>query len=144
MKKTNATHESFDRKQEIKQSSNKSLGIVFAVFFVLVGVWPLIHEKPLRVWALSVGGAFLATALLCPKILTPLNKLWFKFGLLLHAIVQPIVLGLLFFLVVTPLALLAKIMGKDFLRLRFDKNAKTYWILRQPQLPIAESMKHQF
>lgn len=137
-------HESFNREQNIKRSSDKSLGIVFTIVFAFVGIAPLMHAKPMRIWALLTSGVFLLLALLCPKILAPLNKLWFKLGLFLHAIIQPLILGLLFFLVVTPLALLAKIVGKDFLRLRFDKTAKTYWIPYQANLPASESMKHQF
>lgn len=91
-----------------------------------------------------VAGAFLLLAMLIPQVLAPANRLWTKFGLLLHNIVSPIALGILFFLVVTPTGLLMRLFGKDPLRLRFDPAASSYWIKRDPPGPAADSLKNQF
>ena len=97
-----------------------------------------------RLWAMVVAGAFLVLALFVPKVLGPANHLWTKFGLLLHNIVSPLALGILFYFVVTPTGLLMRIFGKDPLRLRFDAAADSYWIKRTPPGPDAESLKNQF
>jgi hypothetical protein len=104
----------------------------------------LIHSEPVRWWALGVAGAFLVPALLCTAALAPLNKLWVKLGLLLNAIVSPIALGLLFYLTVTPVALLMRVLRKDPLRLHRDPDARSYWIDRIPPKPAPDSMKNQF
>ncbi|HQR50033.1 MAG TPA: SxtJ family membrane protein, partial [Methylophilaceae bacterium] len=95
-------------------------------------------------WALELSGGFLLLALVIPRVLAPANRAWTKFGLLLHDIVSPIALGILFFVVVTPTGLLMRLLGKDPLRLRFERSAKSYWIVRTPPGPDAESLKNQF
>jgi hypothetical protein len=138
-------HESFDRAEQVKTGSDRVFGLVFAVVFALIGVFPWIFsDGAVRVWALAVGAAFLAIALAVPRILHPLNRLWMRFGLLLHRIVNPVVLGIMFFVVVTPIALLMRWRGKDPLRLRFDAAAKTYWIARTPPGPDPRSLNHLF
>jgi hypothetical protein len=125
-------------------SSNLTFGLVFAVFFLIVGLLPLLHGHSMRIWALPVAAGFLVTALIMPSVLAPLNRLWTRFGQLLHRIVSPIALGILFFGVVTPTGLLMRLFGKDSLRLRLDKNAASYWIVRTPPGPEPESQTNQF
>ena len=98
----------------------------------------------MRLWALGLSAVFLLLALVAPKILAPANRAWTKFGLLLHKIVSPIALGILFFGVVTPTGFVMRLLGKDLLRQRFDRSAKSYWIARTPPGPDAESLKNQF
>ena len=127
-------------KNNIKISSNKSFGIVFFVFFLIVSIYPLIDGGVLRVWSLVISAIFLILGLLNSKFLTPLNKLWFKFGILLGAIVSPIVMGIVFFIVVTPISLIMKILGKDILNLKKNKN-QSYWVDKsEPK----SKMKNQF
>lgn len=144
MKKTNAHHEFGASHVEIETSTDRSFGIVFAVFFSLLAAylswrgwawWPLL---------LVVAAAFLLLALTRPALLAPLNWLWTKLGLLLGMIMAPIVMGLIYFGVVTPMALLARLVGKDFLRLRRDPAAPTYWLPRADQEPKPESLRDQF
>ncbi|MCZ6894079.1 MAG: SxtJ family membrane protein [Gammaproteobacteria bacterium] len=132
------------REETVQGSSNRSFGLVFAAVFAIIGLWPLIGDGAVRVWSLAVSLVFLALALLWPVALAPLNRLWTRFGLLLHHIVNPIVMGVLFYLVVTPTGLVMRMLGKDLLRLRFDPQAKSYWIERQPPGPAPETMKDQF
>ena len=128
----------------VKSSSDRSFGIVFTVFFAIVGLLPLLHAHGIRLWALTLSAVFLLLALLIPSVLAPLNRFWTKFGMLLHHIVSPIALGILFFLVVTPIGLIMRALGKDPLRLRFDRSAASYWIERTPPGPDADSLKNQF
>jgi hypothetical protein len=137
-------HESYERREEVRGSSDRAFGIVFAVVFALIGLLPLAFGGGGRVWALAVGAAFLAVALAFPRVLAPLNRLWLRFGLLLHRIVSPLVLGIMFFLVVTPMGLLMRALGKDLLRLKFDERSSSYWIERVPPGPPPESLKDQF
>ena len=128
----------------VKSSSNRTLGIVFAVFFALVAVLPMLRGHAVRRWALPISALFLLAALAAPEILTPLNRAWTALGSLLHAVVNPIVLGVLFYLVFTPFGWVLRRMGKDFLRLRPAPDAATYWIARNPPGPPPESMSRQF
>ena len=125
-------------------SSNLSFGLVFAIFFILIGLWPLIHGDSPRRWAVVLSVAFVLVALAVPSALSPLNRLWTRFGLLLHTIVSPIALGIVFYFVVTPTGLIRRLLGKDPLRLRVDRSAKSYWVMRTPPGPDAESLKNQF
>tara|TARA_Y100000741_G_scaffold11209_1_gene9138 strand:- start:977 stop:1360 length:384 start_codon:yes stop_codon:yes gene_type:complete len=125
---------------KIKVGSNKSFGIVFFVFFLIIGLYPLINEDNIRIWSIVISIIFLILGLVNSQILTPLNILWFKFGMLLGRFVSPIVMGLVFFLVVTPTGLIMKLFNKDLLKLRKNKNS-SYWIKR----PETKSeMKNQF
>jgi hypothetical protein len=137
-------HESFERHAPVQGSSDRTLGLVFAAVFVIVGVLPLVLGGSVRLWSLAVAGVFLAIALAAPALLGPLNRLWTRFGLLLHKIVSPIVLGIMFFLVVTPIGLVMRALGKDLLRLRFDAAARSYWLDRTPPGPPPESLSDQF
>jgi len=106
-------HERFDREEAVQGSSNRAFGIVFTVVFALIGLWPVFWGNPPRLWSLGIAGAFLAIALVRPVLLTPLNRLWTRFGLLLHRVVNPIIMGVLFFGVVTPMALGLRLLGQD-------------------------------
>jgi Saxitoxin biosynthesis operon protein SxtJ len=128
----------------VKQSSNRTFGVVIAIFFALVAVLPLVRHHSPRIWALPLAVLFLLTALAAPKLLTPLNRAWTALGTLLHAVVNPLVLGILFYFVFTPFGWVLRRMGKDFLRLRHAPGAPTYWIPRQPPGPSPESMSRQF
>ena len=138
------THEIFDRETEVKIGSERSFGMVMTAFFVLVAAVRFWKGEPWAWLPLPVAGIFLCLALFWTAPLKPLNRLWFKFGLLLHKIVNPIVMGLLFYLAVTPMAILLRMLRKDLLKLRRDDAAESYWIPRQPPGPTPESMKSQF
>ena len=125
---------------EIKIGSNRSFGIVFFTVFLIIATYPLINNGELRIWSLILSLAFLILGLLNSKILYPLNKIWFKFGLLLGRIVSPLVMVIIFFLVVTPIGLLMRILNKDLLNLKFNKS-KSYWIEKNEQ---KSKMKNQF
>lgn len=129
---------------QIPMGSERSFGLVFTAVFIIIGLWPLKVGGDMRLWALGVASAFLIIALVAPRALRPLNLLWFKFGQLLHHVVTPVVMGLLFFLVVTPVGLLMRATGKDPMRLRRDPTAASYWIERSPPGPPPDSMKNQF
>ena len=147
---TNKTtlHENLDGRSDVKVGSERSFGLVFAVVFIVISLLPLFtmsdQEGQMRIWALVVAAFFAGTALTMPRLLAPLNNLWFRFGLLLHKIVNPFVMGLFFFLTVTPTGLLMRAMGKTPLQLGFDHKAETYWIIRTPPGPAPETMKRQF
>ena len=126
--------------KDIKISTNKSFGLVFFVVFFLISVYPLLNAENIRFWSLIVAIIFLTLGLLNSKILTPLNKIWFKFGLLLGSIVSPIVMSIIFFFVVTPISLIMRILGKDILNLKWN-NSKSYWIEKSGP---KSKMKNQF
>ena len=138
------THEDFSRTHDVKASSNRAFGLVFTVLFLLIGLWPLFHSQPLRGWSLIVAGVFLVVTLAAPALLGPLNKLWLRFGLLLNRIISPIVLGFMFYAVVTPMGALMRVFGKDPMRLRRDDRSESYWIKREPPGPKPDSLPHQF
>ena len=127
-------------KEQIKISSNRSFGIVFFIFFLAVSLWPLINGENIRLSFLTISIIFLILGIVNSKILTPLNKLWFKFGLFLGKIVSPIVMGIIFFFIVTPTGIIMRIIGKDILNLKRN-NLNTYWIEKTNE---NSSMKNQF
>lgn len=139
-----SSHENLDRQHEVKGSSDRFFGLTFFIFFLLIALWPLLWDRPLRPAPLGISLAFLATAFIRPALLAPLNKLWLKFGALLHAITSPIILGVMFYLVIMPIGLLMRLAGKDFLRLRFDPDTPSYWIRREPPGPEKNSLHRQF
>ena len=122
------------------KTTNRSFGIVFFIVFFIVSLWPLLNNDQIRYWALFVSILFLLLGIMNSKVLTPLNKIWFKFGILLGKIVSPVVLAIIFFLVVTPTGLIMRMLGKDLLKLKKNKN-KTYWIKKENNL---SNMKNQF
>ena len=125
---------------DIKISSNRSFGIVFFIVFLLIALYPLSHSGEIRVWSAIISLIFLVLGLLNSKILTPLNKLWFKFGIFLSKIISPLIMGIIFFLVVTPIGLIMRIFGKDVLNLKYNKN-QSYWIEKKGP---KSKMKNQF
>lgn len=128
----------------MRPSSNRTFGLVFAAFFALIAVLPLLRGHAVRRWPLPVSALFLLAALAAPKVLAPLNRAWTALGKLLHAVINPLILGVLFYLVFAPFGWVLRRMGKDFLRLRPAPDAPTYWIARQPPGPAPESMSRQF
>jgi predicted membrane metal-binding protein len=141
---TSQLHEDFSRDDHVKAGSDRGFGFVFAGFFALVSALSWWRGHTGWRWALPLAALFLLVALVYPRILNPLNRLWLKLGLLLYKVVNPIVLGLLFFLTITPIGFLMRALGKDFLRLRLDGDAKSYWIERTPPGPPPQSMRNQF
>ena len=125
---------------DIKIGSNRNFGIVFSIVFLLIAIYPLINNDELRIWSLIIAIIFFILGLINSKVLTPLNKLWSKFGLLLGRIVSPVIMGIIFFLVVTPIAVIMRIIGKDLLNLKFNKD-KSYWIEKTGP---KSKMKNQF
>ena len=125
---------------DIKISSNRSFGIVFFIVFLLVALYPLTYGGEIRIWSAITSLIFLVSGLLNSKILTPLNKLWFRFGIFLGKIISPVIMGIIFFLVVTPIGLIMRLLGKDVLNLKYSEN-KSYWIEKDgPE----SKMKNQF
>jgi hypothetical protein len=137
-------HENLSSTDDVKSGSDKSFGIVFAVVFGTIGLLPLWNDEAVRIWALIIAGLFLCTALIFPRALNPLNRIWFQFGLLLHKIISPVVMGLIFFGAVMPTGILMRIFGKKPLDLDFDPSLKSYWVHRTPPSPEPGSMKRQF
>ena len=129
------------KNSKIKISSNRNFGLVFFVFFLIVSFWPLLNGNDIRIWSLIVSFIFFILGVLNSSLLTPLNLLWFKFGLLLGSIIAPVVMALIFFIVVTPIGVLLKIFKKDLLNLKYNKNKETYWLDRDK--PVG-TMKRQF
>ena len=126
---------------EINIGSEKSFGVIFSIIFLIVALYPLADSQGLHWWAVIVSAIFLLLALVAPKALSLPNKLWFKFGLLLGSIVAPIVMVFVYFITVLPTGLIMRLLGKDLLMQKLDKNAKSYWIERKEPMG---SMKNQF
>tara|TARA_A100000164_G_C21202916_1_gene450280 strand:- start:15 stop:398 length:384 start_codon:yes stop_codon:yes gene_type:complete len=125
---------------DVKISSNRSFGIVFFIVFLLIAFYPLTYSGDIGIWSAIISLIFLVLGLLNSRILTPLNKLWFKFGILLGKIISPLLMGIIFFLVVTPTGLIMRLLGKDVLNLKYNKN-KSYWIEKNGP---KSKMKNQF
>ena len=129
------------KNSKIRINSNRSFGIVFFFVFLIISLWPLLNGNPLRVWSIFVAIIFLILGLINSNFLTPLNKLWFKFGKLLGFIVAPIVMGVIFFLIITPTGFIMKMLGKDLLNKKYNNKIKSYWINREKS---KSTMKQQF
>ena len=125
---------------DIKISSNRNFGIVFFIVFLLIAIYPFLKGNDLRIWSLLISFVFLVLGLINSKILTPLNKLWFKFGLFLGKMISPLVMGFIFFIVVTPSGIIMRLMRKDLLNLKYNQK-KTYWI---DKAGPKSKMKNQF
>ena len=123
-----------------KISSNRSFGILFSILFAIIAFWPIINGNPLRLWLIPVSVIFLVLGLLNSKLLNPLNVVWVKFGELLGRIIAPIVMAIIYFIIVTPIGLFMRLIGKDLLNIKFSQ-ANTYWIKREKKI---SSMKKQF
>jgi predicted membrane metal-binding protein len=138
------THEDLSRAQNVKASSDRFFGLTFFAVFLIIALWPLLSRGSIQPIALGLALAFLAVSLIVPRWLAPLNRLWLKFGELLHRITSPIILGIMFFGVITPVGWLMRLAGKDLLRMKFDREAPSYWIKREPPGPDKASLKRQF
>ena len=132
----------FEKFSKIKISSNRSFGFVFFIVFFIIAFWNFRGDfSQISALPFYISLVFLFLGLINSKLLTPLNKLWFKFGMLLGAVIAPLVMMLVFFIVVTPIGLIMKLIGKDLLNNKINKNVKSYWIKRKD--PIG-TMKNQF
>lgn len=140
-----AMHENLrDHKHLTKRSSDRSFGLVFTAFFLIVTLLPLWHGHSIRIWAAWVALVFLVFAIFLPFVLAPFNRLWAGIGQLLHGIVSPAALTVLFYGVVTPIGIVMRLSGKELLHLGFDRAARSYWVERNPPGPNAESLRDQF
>lgn len=140
-----SAHEDLSRKDENqKQTSDRFFGLTFFAVFLIIALWPLLSRQPVRWAALGLALAFLVVSLVAPSVLGPLNRLWLKFGELLHRVTSPIILGVMFFLVITPIGFLMRLAGKDLLRMKIDRDCSSYWIRREPPGPEKSSLKRQF
>ena len=128
-------------KNSVKISSNRSFGLLFFIVFLAISLWPLKFQEDLRLWAFILALIFFVLGILNSKFLTPLNKLWMKFGIFLGFIVSPFVMGVVFFIVVTPVGLIMRLLGKDLLKIKKNKFASTYWINCEKE---NNTMKRQF
>ena len=128
-------------KASVKISSNRSFGLLFFIVFLAISLWPLKSQEDLRLWAFILALIFFVLGILNSKFLTPLNKLWMKFGIFLGSIISPFVMGVVFFMVFTPVGLIMRFLGKDLLRIKKSKFVSTYWISREKQ---NNTMKRQF
>jgi hypothetical protein len=137
-------HEFDEHDPARERRARRSFGLLFTVVFLLVGLWPLLRMAPPRWWAVALSVLCLVLALAWPAGLAPFNAAWMRLGAILHRIVSPLVLGMLFYLTVVPTGLVMRALGKDPLRLRFDRAAPSYWIERQPPGPAPDSLRNQF
>ena len=126
--------------EKIKLPSNRNFGIVFSIVFLIIAIWPILNQNEIRIWSIIISLIFLILGLINSKFLSPLNKAWFKFGLVLGGVIAPIVMGIVFFLVVTPTGLIMKALGKDILGLKRNKN-NTYWLEKDNS---NNNLKNQF
>jgi hypothetical protein len=140
-----STNETSSAHRRTIAGSNRNFGLVFAIVFILIGLAPVVlHDEPIRLWAFGVASAFCFLALVVPQMLDPLNRLWFRFGLALHYVTNPIVMGFVYYGAVMPTGILLRVFGKDLLRLKREPDAATYWIARERPAPLPGSMSKQF
>jgi predicted membrane metal-binding protein len=137
-------HETYDTHSAVPLGSERGFALVFAVVFALVAAWPWLHGGTLRGWAAALAAGFGLAGVLVPQILAPLNRLWFRFGLLLGRVVSPVAMALIFYGTVVPTGLVMRLLRKDILRLRFDPAAASYWIERDPPGLAPDSFERQF
>ena len=128
------------KNQKIKIGSNRNFGFVFFIVFLIIAFWPMLNGNEINYWLLTMSIVFLILGLINSKILTPLNKIWFKFGILLGNVVSPIIMGIIFFLIATPTSIIMKLLGKDLLNLKKNNN-DSYWIEKNNQ---KSKMKNQY
>ena len=137
-------HERLKSGEPFEGSSNRIFGIAFSVVFTIIGLLPMVFGEPPRTWAFVVAAVLLTVAIFLPVLLTPLNWVWRKVSFVLHRIFTVVAMAALFYGVVTPTGAVARLLGKDLLRRRSDRNAASYWILREPPGPDPETMQNQF
>ncbi len=138
------THENLQRQTEDRRPSERSFAAVWTIVLLLLGLVPLVHGLPPRWWMLGIAGVTAITGAARPSLLAWPNRIWFQFGLLLGRVVNPVVTAVIFFFVFTPMGLVLRLLRKDSLRLRWDPDAASYWIPRNPPGPPPESMPNQF
>ena len=136
-------HEDLSRRHDAPMGSNRAFGLVIAAGCVVIALAPLRHHQPIRSWGIVLGAAFAAVALVSPWLLTPLNITWTRFGQLLNRITNPVILGVVFYVVIAPIGMAMRLCGRDVLRLKGDRTARTYWTPRNPA-DAASSMRQQF
>ena len=127
--------------QIYKSGSIKIFGIVFFLVFIIIALYPLLNDHGIRIWSLIVSFIFLFLGMVNSPILKPLNLIWFKFGLFLGKFIAPIVMGIVYFIVVFPTFLLLKLIKKNYLNIRYEKNKTSYWINIKNK---STTMKDQF
>jgi len=137
-------HENWSPEKAAKAASDRTFGLVFTAFFAIVALQPLRRHHPVRGWAFVLSAIFCFVALVAPKALAPLNRIWTALGALLHRVTNPIILGILFYFIFTPLGWLLRRMDKSTLRLTWVKDAASYWIVREPAGPEPGTMSNQF
>ncbi|MEX0752585.1 MAG: SxtJ family membrane protein [Xanthobacteraceae bacterium] len=138
------SHESFEGHVSVQVSSERSFGWVVGGVLLLIALWPLLHGNGPRLWALIPALLLIGSAILRPEILRPLNKLWFRLGLLLGRVISPIVLGIVYYFWITPFAVVMRLFNKRFLALKFEPDAKSYWIIREPADPDPARMRRPY
>ncbi len=136
--------ENTERSEAIEGSSDRVFGLVFAGVFCVLAVWPLVQGEAIRLWAMLVAVAFLVLAIAIPRSLSQLNRLWMRLGLLMGRVVSPVAIGIVYYLTVVPTGLIMRALGKDPLRLRFERELPSYWIKREPPGPNPKTMNDQF
>lgn len=144
MSNTRALHEDYSRSHAVKPGTNRAFGCIIAAAFAVIGLSPLWRGGDLRWWSLAVALIVLLVAIAMPRVLRPLNRGWLKIGQLLQRVTTPLIMGLMFFVVLTPLALLLRALGKDLVGSRFDRGRDSYWHVRRPPGPAPDSMPRQF
>jgi hypothetical protein len=141
---TEHTHENYRREEPSQGGSDRAFGLTFAVVAACVAAWSWWQNGDFALFWLLGSAAFLGAALAWPRVLAPLNRIWYRFGLVLHRVVNPVVMAVLFFAVVTPTGFLMRARGFDPLRLKWDAGARSYWISRAPSGPAPKTMHRQF
>jgi len=137
-------HKTTNTSPKVKPLDNRTFGLIFAAIFSLIALFPLLNDGGVRIWAISMAAVFVVASLVIPKALTPLNELWAKFGLLMHKITNPLLMGLVFFLTVLPTGIILKILRKDPMNRKRKPNEKSYWIQREQSVLTPESFDQQF
>ena len=126
---------------KIKRSNDRNFGLIFAAFFMIICLYPILQGQDIKLWACTISFIFLFFGIFFPKALILPNKLWFKFGMLLGTIIAPIIMGIIFILVVSPIGIIMRLLGKDILNQKMEKSSKSYWIKRKENI---SSLKNQF
>ena len=138
------THERIKRDEDVKMSSERGFGVVFTIVFVIIAAFPILNGEPLRIWAILIAIIFAALTLFAPTVLRPFNRVWFKFGVILHGIMSPLIMGIIFFGAVLPTALVLRCLKHKLLQTNFEEKSVTYWITREQAENPADNMKRQF
>jgi hypothetical protein len=139
-----AASETIIARRKVVAGSDRQFGIVFALVFAIIAIWPLPFGGSARAWSAAVAVVFLGIALFAPRLLSPLNRVWFYFGIALHHLINPLLMGIIYYLAVVPTAFVLKMRGKDLLRLKLEPGARSYWVAREPPGPPPSTMTRQY